>query len=192
MTVAYRGILLSIAAMCVRNAVVLGIFAPAALAVAAGSLGLMLLASAAFAFVGQTLPAGAAPQGPLALKSPFSLRSALKFGVIFLGLQVLGSLAERLFGQLGFYAVSLLGGLVSSASAVASAASLAASQRVSVPVAGVGAILASLASVGVNVVFVARISKSRGLVRKLGTATVLLLALGLAGAFLTARFARLA
>lgn len=190
--VAYRGILLSIAAMCVRNGVILGIFAPAALAVAAGSLGLMLLASAAFAFVGRTLPSGTAPQAPLALKSPFSLLSALKFGAIFLGLQVLGSVAERLFGQLGFYTVSLLGGLVSSASAVASAAMLSASSHVSVPVAGVGAVLASLASVGVNVLLVARISKSRALVRKLAAATAILLALGLAGAFVTARFARLA
>lgn len=191
--VAYRGVLLSVAAMCARNAVILGIFKPAALLVAGGSLGLMLLASGAFALVGAARPPEApSPEAPLALKSPFSLRSALKFGVIFLGLQGLGSLGQTLFGQFGFYGISLLGGLVSSASAVASAATLSASQRISVPVAGVGAILASLASVAVNIALVARIARSRTLLRKLSTATFVLLALGLAGAFLTAHLLRLA
>lgn len=190
--VAYRGILLSVAAMCARNAVILGIFEPAALRVAAGSLTLMLLASVAFAFGGKTVPPAESGQSPIALKSPFSLWSALKFGVIFLALQVLGSLGHTMLGQFGFYGVSLLGGLVSSASAVASAAMLAAGHRISVPVAGIGAILASLASVAVNVVFVARLTRLRGLMRRVGIATAILMLLGLAGALLTARLAGVA
>jgi uncharacterized membrane protein (DUF4010 family) len=189
-SVAYRGILLSVAAMAARNALILGIFKPDALLVAAATLGLMFFASVMLAM----LQRGAAPrtteERPLALKSPFSLRSALKFGFIFLVLQLVGSLAQTLFGRFGFYAVSLVGGFVSSASAVAAAALLAAGNKIPVAVAGVGSILASLASAAVNVVLVARLSKSRDLVRRVGVATLIILGVGLVGAFVTARLAR--
>ena len=76
------------------------------------------------------------------LRSPFSLQAELVFGLIFLALQVLGTLAARALGETGFYAVSLIGGLVSSASAVASAGSLAARGTLEPTVAAVGAVLA--------------------------------------------------
>jgi uncharacterized membrane protein (DUF4010 family) len=189
-SVAYRGILLSVAAMAFRNGVILGIFKPDALPVAAGSLGLMLVASIVLSLLGGPSTSGTSEERPLALKSPFSLRSALKFGLIFLVLQVVGSLAQSFFGRFGFYAVSLAGGLVSSASAVAAAAMLAAANKIPVAVAGIGAVLASLASASVNMVLVARLSKSSALLRRVGVATVIVLALGLAGAFVTARLAR--
>jgi hypothetical protein len=50
--------------------------------------------------------------------------------------------------------------------------------------------LASLASASVNVVLVARLSKSRELARKVGVATFIILGVGLVGAFVTARLAR--
>ena len=59
------------------------------------------------------------------LGSPFSLLEALRFGLIFLVLQVAGVVAQRLLGQPGVYATALLGGLVSSASAVAALAAMA-------------------------------------------------------------------
>jgi hypothetical protein len=37
----------------------------------------------------------------LPLESPFSLRSTLKFGLIFLALQVAGTLVQRALGQIG-------------------------------------------------------------------------------------------
>lgn len=189
--VAYRGILLSVAAMAARNALILGIFKADALLVAATTLGLMLFASVMLAMLGRgPHPIPTTEEKPLALKSPFSLRSALKFGFIFLVLQLVGSLAQTLFGRFGFYAVSLLGGLVSSASAVAAAALLAAGNKIPVAVAGVGSILASMASAAVNVVLVARLSKSRDLARKVGVATLIILGVGLVGAFVTARVAR--
>jgi uncharacterized membrane protein (DUF4010 family) len=188
-SVAYRGILLSVAAMSFRNAFILGIFKPNALVIAGGTLGLMLLASVLLAFLGRPPPLAPSEDRPLALKSPFSLRAALKFGAIFLVLQVVGSLAQSFFGRFGFYAVSLVGGLVSSASAVAAAAMLADSNKIPLGVAGVGAILASLASAAVNVVLVARLSRSRELVRSVGIATLVVLAVGLAGALVTAHLA---
>jgi uncharacterized membrane protein (DUF4010 family) len=188
-SVAYRGILLSVAAMSLRNAIVLGIFKPDALLVAAPTLGLMLLASGALALLSRPQTTQPSNERPLAIKSPFSLRSALKFGAIFLALQLIGSLGQSLFGRFGFYGVSLVGGCVSSASAVAAAAMLAAANKIPVAVAGVGSVLASLASAAINLVLVARLSKSRVLVRRVGLATLIVLALGLAGALVTARLA---
>ncbi len=154
--VAYRGIMLSVAAMAVRNAVLLGMLWPAALAVSGISLGLILVTSVALAFSGGRASAPVPGDQPLALKSPFSLRAALKFGVIFLALKVLGTVAQSQLGHFGFYAISVLGGIVSSASAVAVAAALATAGKVSSDVAGTGAVLASLASASVNVLLVAR------------------------------------
>lgn len=184
-SVAYRGIMLSTAAMALRNAVVLGLLDPGALVVAGGSLGFMLIGSAALALL-TAQPPTPSDEKPLDLKSPFSLVSALKFGAVFLVLQVLGSLGHRAFGHWGFYAISVIGGFVSSASAVASAAMLASSGKISPAVGGVGAILASLASAGVNVVLVSRFAHSRELVRKVAGATTLVLVVGLVAAGLTA------
>src|SRR5262249_50721398 len=114
----YRGLLLSVAAMAVRNAVILGVFHATALVFAGGTLLLVLVGSVALALLGPRFGTAGSSDVPLAIRSPFSLRSALKFGLIFLGLQLLGGFAQRWFGHLGFYIVSLLGGLVSSASAV--------------------------------------------------------------------------
>lgn len=185
-TVAYRGIMLSVTAMALRNAMVLGLLQPSALAVSGATLALMLLVSGGLALgaVGVS-PAGTEDQ-PLDLKSPFSLASALKFGVIFLMLQIAGTGAQRLFGQLGFYVVSVVGGFVSSASAVAAAATLTSAGKVSPTVAGVGAVLASLASASVNIVLVARLARSDELSRRIRLSTLAVLAIGLVGVVVTA------
>jgi uncharacterized membrane protein (DUF4010 family) len=184
--VAYRGVLLSVAAMAVRNALILGIFEPAALLVAAAALGVMLVSSVVLALFAPRPPVQASEEKPLALKSPFSLRSALKFGAIFLVLQALGTVAQSFFGRFGFYTVSVVGGLVSSASSVAAAAVLSSHGKIPATVAGVGSVLASLASAGINVVLVARTSRSRPLAAKVATATGVVVGLGLAGALATA------
>ncbi|RKG93947.1 DUF4010 domain-containing protein, partial [Corallococcus sp. CA053C] len=89
---------------------------------------------------------------------------------------------QTLLGRWGFYAVSALGGLVSSASAVASAASLCANGTITPMTAGVGAIIASLASAAINFVLVARVSGQRPLTLRLGRALGVVMLLGLAGA----------
>jgi uncharacterized membrane protein (DUF4010 family) len=70
----------------------------------------------------------------------------------------------------GFYGVSLMGGLVSSASAVASAGTLAAHASIPVAVASVGAVLASYASVLINLPLIARLAADRGLTQRLARA----------------------
>jgi uncharacterized membrane protein (DUF4010 family) len=58
------------------------------------------------------------------LESPFQLSAALKFGLVFLALNLVGGLAQRNFGSGSFYFVRIAGGLLSSASSIASAATL--------------------------------------------------------------------
>jgi uncharacterized membrane protein (DUF4010 family) len=182
--VIYRGVLLSTAAMAVRNAVVLAILAAGVLVDSALPLALMLLASLVLAW--QPRPAAPASEGaPLVrLASPFSLQSALKFGLIFLLLQIAGTLAQRTLGEVGFYAVSLIAGLVSSASGVAAAAALAAHGTISVQVAGVGVVLNSLASTAIKLPLVARISGDRGLTLRVALALGLIMVLGLGATFI--------
>ncbi|WP_435333430.1 MgtC/SapB family protein [Haloarchaeobius sp. TZWWS8] len=57
----------------------------------------------------------------LELDSPFSLRYALGFGLMFLAVLVIGAIAEAQFGAAGFLATALISGLVSSAGATTSA-----------------------------------------------------------------------
>jgi uncharacterized membrane protein (DUF4010 family) len=180
---AYHGVLLSTAAMIVRNLVLLGILAPVTLIGATLPLGLMLLGSMALARFG-ALPSEDGEEAPLALdlQSPFSLKSAIKFGLIFLALQVVGTLAQVWLGQVGFYAVSLVGGFVSSASAVASAATLAEHGRIAALTAGTGAVLASLASALVNLPLVARVGGHAPLTHRLVLAMSLISLLGIVGA----------
>jgi uncharacterized membrane protein (DUF4010 family) len=180
--VAYRGVLLSTAAMAARNAVLLAILAIGVLADAALPLVLMLLASLALAWRPRaSSPAEGAPA--VRLESPFSLQSALKFGLIFLVLQVAGTLAQRAAGEAGFYAVSIAAGLISSASGVAAAAALAAHGTITGQVAGVGVVLNSLASTAIKLPLVARISGNRGLTLRVAVALSLVMALGLGATF---------
>jgi uncharacterized membrane protein (DUF4010 family) len=181
---AYRGILLATTAMVARNAALLLILAPLALIDSLASFFLMLATSAALALwsyrrrdreVRDEAP-------PLHLDLPFSLPLALKYGLVFLVLHVLGEIAQRQFGHFGFYFVSVVGGLMSSASAVAAAATL--SSRGSLPphVAGTGALLATLTSLLFSLSFVLR-TRNRTLIRRLSYGLAGVSAAGLVGIF---------
>ncbi len=81
-----------------------------------------------------------------------------------------GTLAQRFIGAAGFYTVSLLGGFVSSASSVASAATLASHNNIAATTAANGALLASFATVLINLPLIARISQQKSLVTSVGIA----------------------
>jgi uncharacterized membrane protein (DUF4010 family) len=182
--VAYRGVLLSTAAMAMRNAALLAILAAGVLLTSLLPLALMLAASLALTWKssGPRMAVGEAP--PIVrLASPFSLQSALKFGLIFLLLQVAGTLGQRVLGNAGFYGVSLVAGMVSSASGVAAAATLAAHGTISVQVAGVGVVLNSVASTAVKLPLVARISGDRRLALRVGMALSAVMLLGIVATF---------
>jgi uncharacterized membrane protein (DUF4010 family) len=192
----FRAVVLATAAMLLRNAAILGLLAPAALFDSAVPLLLMLAMTAVVVLgrgnrheeaLGSSSATGSkvGPAGELpvpAMRSPFSLTAALQFGAIFLALQIAGTLAQRALGHAGFYAVSAVGGFVSSASAVAAAANLAASGTLPPEVAGIGAILASLTSAAVNLPIVARLTKDRPLTRRLAWVLGGVILLGVVGA----------
>jgi uncharacterized membrane protein (DUF4010 family) len=181
---AYRGILLATAAMLVRNAVVLGILAPAALLAVGVAFVAMLAVCGFFAL----LTLGRGVRGPVEpnparfqLSLPFSLWAALKYGALFVTIQVAGNLAQLAAGEGAFYVVSALGGLASSASSLAAAANLAANGTLPPETAGMGAVIATLTSVLVNIPFVAR-SRHRVLTRRLLVAMAIVAVVGVLGA----------
>jgi len=183
---AFRGVILATAAMIVRNAVILLLLAPSAFRFAMIALALMLAAVGAALITPRVRASHDMPSGSAlpTLESPFSPLAAVRFGLVFLGLQVAATLAQRSLGTWGFYAVSLAGGVISSASAVASAANLAASGTLSPEVAGVGAAIASAASVLVDFPIVARLGHDPVLTRRVGTTLGITTALGGVGLLL--------
>jgi uncharacterized membrane protein (DUF4010 family) len=196
--IAYRGVILATTAMLVRNAVILGLLAPFALMNAAIALALMIAGASIAIFWRRTdttntdygrseswLESSLSTPLP-ALESPFSLTAAFKFGIIFLALDIAGTLAQRASGETGFYVVSALGGLVSSASAVASAANLSAAGTLSPYVAGNGAVLASAMSAIVNLPLVARLAKDRRLTIKTAGVLGTIFLLGILGCIIQA------
>ncbi|GGI15924.1 MAG: MgtC/SapB family protein [Oxalicibacterium faecigallinarum] len=180
---AYRGILLATSAMLIRNGGLLVILAPAVAVTATMPFVVMLIVTAAWFFADRnaTRQVASDPTGQVDLPLPFSLTAALKFGLIFLVLNVAGLLAQQAFGEAGFYVVSVIGGVVSSASAVAAAATLVGSGSIPVHVASTGAVLASLASVAINLPLVMR-SHNRRLMLRLGIAMLSIAILGIIGA----------
>ena len=174
-----QGVLIANAAMCVRNAVILAIFAPTVVLQVAAPLGAAIIASLAAAVI-RRQPREAASER-ITLDSPFSVGSVLRFGLVFLIVTVTSVLAQRTFGDSGFYVVSLLAGFVSSASATATAATVYAQGRVIVDVAAIGALVASLASALIHPALVWRFSADWGFTRAVALGTAFAILAGVAG-----------
>jgi uncharacterized membrane protein (DUF4010 family) len=184
LAVAYRAVILATLAMLFRNSLLLAILAWPALLCGLVPMVLMILASVRFAWrsLNQRLPDPEAPK--LNFEQPFSLSAALRFGLIFLALHVAGTLAQRYLGMFGFYAVSIAGGMLSSASAVAAAGTAAAHNEVPIQIAANGAVLASLASTLIHIPLVARVASQRSLTARLSFARGIIAGLGIAGVIL--------
>lgn len=159
--------------------------APAALVGALGAFALMLCVSAVMVLLSmhqrRFRAAGSAPE--INPDMPFSPPQALKYGAIFLILHVLGALTQRQFGDSGFYVISVVGGLLSSASAVAAAAALATQGSIEPTTAGIGAVLASFTSIAFSLSFVLR-TRNQALVRRLAMSMVLIAIAGIVGLLL--------
>lgn len=169
----YRGIMLSMGSMVVRNALVVIVFATgAALLHCAIPFGLMLMV---VLVLWRTAPAMSDEQmtRSIQLESPFNLWSALKFGSVFLVLNVAGGLAQRTFGTASFYFVCAAGGLLSSASSIAAAANLIGHQDISVVTGTNGIILSSVTSILANIPLVSAMTKDAKLRRRLTFALVM-------------------
>ncbi len=181
---AYRGILLAVTAMVVRNASLLLILSPLALVSSLAAFVLMLLTGVSLVLwtYRRHEPQSTEESAKIDLELPFSLPLALKYGFIFLLLHIVGSLAQREFGDMGFFLVSVIGGLMSSASAVAAAATLASQGTISPTVAGTGALLASFTSIAFSLSFVLR-TRNRPLIARLASAMVFVAIAGIVGVF---------
>jgi len=105
--------------------------------------------------------------GTLTLTSPISLTKVIGFGVVFIAIQIAGTLLTKYFGSYGKLATGVFGGLVSSASTTAAAATMAMHGKITPALAGSATVLTSLASAAVNLPIVWRIIKDKVVLKAL-------------------------
>lgn len=162
MSTARRGIVLATGSMVIRNALIVGIFAPQALSRCATTFLLMLLASVLMWWHAAQQD-GNGPPPDIPITSPFKTIAVLKFGLLFLALNVAGTLAERYLGAASFYVVSVLGGLLSSASSITSAATLAGRGKIPIVTGANGIILSSITSAVANIALIITMTSNKEL-----------------------------
>ncbi len=170
--------LLTVLAMFLRNFVILGLFSPASGKLAAAPL--LLMGLAAVLGIWRLRPREETEPAELDLDSPVSMGKILRFGAMFLAIQVTGTLAQRYFGGAGFLVVSLIGGTVSSASTAAAAAHLSAHGELTPQLAATGAVLSSITSALTNIPVWARQTRRNDLAARLTWITLGLAAIGIA------------
>jgi uncharacterized membrane protein (DUF4010 family) len=173
-----QAVLLTSLAMFLRNAVLLGIFARSAVRFAILPLLAMAMVAAYFTFRHGEAEATDAGNVELHLGSPVSLKKVTSFGLLFLAIQMIGTLAVRWFGNGGVLLISVVGGTVSSASTTAAAANLVAHNRITGFQAAMATVLTSITSTAMNLPIVRRQIKAKSILRELVMATILQ---GLAG-----------
>lgn len=171
-------LLLTTTAMFLRNLLLLALFAPHTLRTAVAPL--FAMAVAAVLAVVENPAGGRDSESKVTLSSPVSLGRVLRFGCLFVAMQVVTTLAQRSLGDYGFMVATALGGFVSSASATAAAATLCAAGKISPELAGTAAVLASIASALVNLPLIAKHLASRKLVSRLFIATSAQAVIGIA------------
>jgi len=167
-------VLFATLAMFIRNIFLLALFAPRALEMAFGP----LLAMAVVSLLVPTGKRNNEPSQDLKLSSPISLRRVLYYGILFLAIQVVGTLAERLFGTGGFITASCISGIVSSASSTAAAANLSANLKITPALAGTATVIASMASLLTNLPLIFK-RVTRPALFKVTLSTALQVALGI-------------
>jgi uncharacterized membrane protein (DUF4010 family) len=148
----YMGIILSNAAMLIRNLVIAFIVDPSGqvlFLMAPPQIIIALFAVADVIKLRHYIPVSETIQ----LQSPFALAPAIKFAFGFTALSIVSRFANLWAGAVGVYATAL-GGFISSAVVTASAAALAVSGNVSYSTAALTAILASIISTGNKMVLV--------------------------------------
>jgi uncharacterized membrane protein (DUF4010 family) len=176
--VAVAALLVTLVAMFARNLLILAIFSPPAALTAAGPLLAMALVALILVRRART-DIGETPT-EIHLESPVSLMRVLNFAALFLLIQIISTLGERYLGKFGFLGISVIGGLVSSASTSAAAANMVGHGQMRAALAGEGVVLASVASALVNLPIIHRNAKNPNLSRRLAVLTIVLSLIGLA------------
>lgn len=179
-----RGIMLATGAMLIRNGMIVAVLASQAVVQCVIPLVMMLLVCMVLwrrAPARERIPTD---MPALQVESPFKLSAALKFGLVFLILNVAGALAQRHAGTGSFYFVSIAGGLLSSASSIAAAASLMAQGEITVSTGVNGIVLSTLTSVLANIPLIQSLMRESPLKRRINVGLVEVAAVGLIGVFI--------
>lgn len=173
-----RAVLLTSVAMFVRNLILLAVFARSAVKFAALPLFLMTMVAAYFAFHDRKNDLDA-DDVELHLASPISLRKVLSFGLLFLIIQIVGTAAARWLGNSGVLVVSVVGGLISSASTTAAAANMVTHGSITAMEAGMAVVLTSIASTAMNLPIIRRQIKEKRIAHEIVLATGVQAAVGI-------------
>ncbi|WP_217602227.1 DUF4010 domain-containing protein [Chitinophaga sp. GbtcB8] len=116
----------------------------------------------------------------LHLESPIAIQKVISFGFLFIVVQIGGTLLTKVFGSYGILATGFFGGLVSSASTTAAAATMANHGKITAAVAGSVAVLSSLASTIVNLPIIWRTIEDKAIVKQLTLEIITILVAGIA------------
>jgi len=170
--------LLTTIAMFARNLILATIFSPRSLSATLVPLLAMTLVAGIWVWrdrrIEEPVP------GTLTLTSPISLSKVIWFGTVFIAIQVVGTLLTRYFGSYGMFATGIFGGLVSSASTTAAAATMAMHGKITASLAGSATVLTSLASAAVNLPIVWRTIKDKAVVKTLALKMATVIGTGIA------------
>ena len=170
--------LLTTIAMFARNLILATMFSPRSLSATLVPLLAMTLVAGFWVWRDRRIEERVS--GTLTLTSPISLTKVLWFGMVFIAIQVIGTLLTRYFGSYGMFATGVFGGLVSSASTTAAAATMAMHGKISASLAGSATVLTSLASAAVNLPIVWRTTKNRAVMKRLTLEMATVIATGVA------------
>jgi uncharacterized membrane protein (DUF4010 family) len=170
--------LLTTIAMFARNLILATIFSPASLT--ATLLPLLAMTLVAGFWVWRDRGIEEEPPETLKLTSPISLTKVLWFGMVFILIQIVGTLLTKYFGSEGMLATGVFGGLVSSASTTAAAASMARHGKITAALAGSATVVTSLASAAVNLPIIWKTTKDKTVVKTLTVKMATVIGTGIA------------
>src|SRR6202050_4529827 len=169
--------MLTTIAMFARNLILATIFSPRSLSATLVPLLAMTLVAIFWVWrdrgIEQKVP------GTLTLTSPVSISKVLWFGMLFISIQIVGTLLTKYFGNYGMLATGVFGGLVSSASTTAAAGTMAMHGKITAALAGSATVLTSLASAAVNLPIVWRTTKDRAAMKGLSIKMATVIGIGI-------------
>jgi uncharacterized membrane protein (DUF4010 family) len=171
-------VLLTTIAMFARNLILATIFSPRSLS--ATLMPLLAMTLVALFWVWRDRGIEQSVPGTLTLTSPVSLSKVLWFGMIFISIQIGGTLLTKYFGNYGMLATGFFGGLVSSASTTAAAATMAMHGKITAALAGSATVLTSLASAAVNLPIIWRTTRDKSAARGVTFKMATVLGIGIA------------
>ncbi|ELZ83031.1 magnesium transporter accessory protein [Haloferax elongans ATCC BAA-1513] len=153
---AVGAILMADAAMAIRNLSLIVVFAPEIALEVGLPLGLIGLVGVSYALYSREWDVDI----DVAFESPFSLKSALRFGLFFLVVLLASAAAQEMFGTAGFVVTSFLGGFVSSGSVVTTVVTLYGGGQIGSTTAVVGVLAGTAASIFVKILLAASIDRT--------------------------------